>query len=150
MKKGSTLFLKLIVILIGLPVLALCILWLPSVVDYLPLLVIVGLYVTAISFFFALFQALKLLNYIDRNESFSELSVHALKNIKLCAIIICIIYVIILPLIYPLADADDAPGLLAIPIVFLFASSVISVFASVLERLFKEALNLKSKNDSTL
>lgn len=150
MKKGSTLFLKLIVILIGLPVLALCILWLPSVVDYLPLLVIVGLYVTAISFFFALFQALKLLNYIDRNESFSELSVHALKNIKLCAIIICIIYVIILPLIYPLADADDAPGLLAIPIVFLFASSVIAVFSSVLERLFKEALNLKSKSDSTL
>lgn len=150
MKKGSTLFLKLIVILIGLPVLALCILWLPSVVGYLPLLVIVGLYVTAISFFFALFQALKLLNYIDRNESFSELSVHALKNIKLCAIMICIIYVIIIPLIYPLADADDAPGLLAIPIVFLFASSVIAVFTSVLERLFKEALNLKSKSDSTL
>lgn len=143
MKKGSTLFLKVIVLLIGLPVLALCILWLPSVIDYLPLLVIVGLYLTAISFFFALFQALKLLTYIDKNEAFSKLSVSALKNIKLCSFIICIIYAIILPLIYPLADADDAPGLLAIPIVFLFASSVIAVFAAVLERLFKESLNLK-------
>lgn len=150
MKNKSTLFLKITIILIGLPVLALCILWLPSVVDYLPLLVIVGLYITAISFFFALFQTLKLLSYIDKNEAFSKLSVSALRNIKLCALTICLLYVIIIPAIYPLADADDAPGLLAIPIVFFFASSVIAVFAAVLEKLFKEALNLKSKNNLTL
>lgn len=85
-KRGTTLFLKMAVIFMGLPVLALCIFWLPGGVNYLPYPVIIGAYAAALSFFFALYQALKLLGYIDRNKAFSELSVDALKNIKYCAI----------------------------------------------------------------
>lgn len=150
MKRGSTLFLKIAVILIGIPVLALCIFWLPSFANYLSYIVLIIVYATAVPFFFALYQALKLLNYIDKNKAFSELSVKALKYIKYCAITISILYVIVIPFLIPVADADDAPGLVGFPVIFIFASSVVAVFAAVLQKLLKEAIRIKSENDLTV
>ena len=150
MKRYSTIFLKIAVILVGMPVLALCIFWLPSAVDYLHYPILMGVYASAITFFFALYQALKLLSYIDKNKAFSELSVNALKYIKYCAITIVIIYVALIPLVYPVADADDAPGLMGLPLVFIFGASVVAVFAAVLQKLLKEAIDIKSENDLTV
>src|SRR5581483_2190876 len=96
MKQGSTLFLKGVVVLLGLIVLALCVFALPyaismeNVGSYRPILF--GMYIPAIPFFFALYQALKLLSYIDKNAAFSELSVKALKNIKYSALAISGLY----------------------------------------------------------
>jgi MFS superfamily sulfate permease-like transporter len=150
MKRGTTLFLKIAVILIGIPVLALCIFWLPSFANYLHYPVLIGMYAAAIPFFFALYQALKLLSYIDKNKAFSELSVKALKNIKYCAITIGVLYAGLIPLLIPIADADDAPGLVGIPVIIIFASSTIAVFAAVLQKLLKEAIDIKSENDLTV
>jgi hypothetical protein len=149
-KQVSTLFLKVVVLLIAIPVLALCIFWVPGFVNYLPYSILTGVYATAISYFFALFQALKLLSYIDKNKAFSELSVKALKHIKYCAIIISIIYAGLAPLLYPIAEADDAPGLVGFPIIIIFASMVIAVFAAVLQKLLQEAIDIKSDNDLTI
>lgn len=150
MKHGSTLFLKIAVIFIGIPVLALCIFWVPGFVNYLSYPILIGVYATAVSFFFALYQALKLLSYIDKNKAFSELSVKALKSIKYCAVTISIIYTVLIPFLFPIADADDAPGLIGFPIIIVFASIVIAVFAAVLQRLLKEAIDIKSENDLTV
>lgn len=150
MKRYSTIFLKIAVILIGIPVLALCIFWVPGFIKHINLAIIIGVYVTAITYFIALYQALKLLSYIDKNKAFSELSVNALKNIKYCAIIISLIFMAIVPFLYPIADADDAPGLVAYPLIIIFASAVIGVFAAVLQRLLKEAIDLKEENDLTV
>ncbi len=148
--KLDTLFLKIVVFLIGIPVLALCIFWLPGFANYLHYPILIGVYASAISFFFALYQALKLLSYIDKNKAFSELSVNALKYIKYCAITISIIYAVLAPFLFPIADADDAPGLVGIPIIIIFASSVIAVFAAVLQKLLKNAIDIKSDNDLTV
>jgi Zn-dependent protease with chaperone function len=150
MKRCSTIFLKIAVILIGIPVLALCIFWAPGFAGYLPYPILIGVYATAISFFFALYQALKLLIYIDKNKAFSELSVNALKYIKYCAITISVIYAGLTPFLYPIADADDAPGLVAFPIIIIFASSVVAVFSAVLQRLLQDAIDIKSENDLTV
>lgn len=158
MKRYSTIFLKVAVILIGIPVLALCIYglyWLvnnPANPSYAPILypIIAGIYVSAIPFFIALYQALILLGYIDKSKAFSELSVIALKNIKHCANIIGIIYVVVLPFVYLVAEKDDAPGLIIVGMVPIFASMVISVFAAVLQKLLKEAIDIKSENDLTV
>ena len=83
-------FLRGVIFLLVLGVLALCIFVLPAGIIsdtagyYRPILI--GLYVPASPFFVALYQALKLLGYIDKNAAFSPLSVKALKNIKYCAI----------------------------------------------------------------
>ena len=146
----STLILKLAVILIGMPVLALCIFWLPGFVNYLPYPILIAVYAAAVAFFFALYQTLKLLSYIDKNKAFSEISVNALKKIKQCAITISILFAIVAPLVFPIADADDASGLVAFPLLIVFASAAIAVFAAVLQKLLKEAIDIKSENDLTV
>ncbi|SIQ07720.1 Protein of unknown function [Peribacillus simplex] len=157
MKLGTTLFLKIAVIFIGMPVLALCIFLVPEIANfaaelypdmtYLKYLVFIDLYASAIPFYFALYQAFKLLSYIDKNNAFSELSVKALKTIKNCAITISGLYVVGMPLFYLIAEKDDAPGIIVIGMVVIFASLVIAVFAAVLQRLLQEAIDIKSEND---
>jgi hypothetical protein len=109
-----------------------------------------GLYVPAIPFFVALYQTLKLLDYIDRNKAFSQLSVRALNSIKYCAIIISAMFAAGMPYVYYVADQDDAPGVVAIGLVIVFASLVIAVFATVLQKLFKNAMAIKAENDLTV
>lgn len=160
MKRGTTLFLKIAVILIGIPVLALCIFLVPEIANYavvlypdmayLKYLVLIDMYATAIPFYFALYQAFKLLSYIDKNKAFSVLSVRALKKIKYCAIIISILYVVGMPIFYLMAEIDDAPGIIVIGLIIIFASMVIAIFAAVLQSLLQEAINIKSENDLTV
>lgn len=112
--------------------------------------VLAGLYVAAIPFFVALYKAMKLLQYIDANKAFSVLSMSALRHIKYCAVTIAGLFVIGMPYIYRAADQDDAPGVLAIGLIIVFASIVIAVFAAVLERLLESAMAIKSENDLTV
>ena len=85
----------------------------------------------------------------DKNESFSELAVVALKKIKYCAVTIIVLYVLEMPFLYILNKVDDAPGIL-IGIVAIFASIVIAVFPSVLQKLLKSAIDIKSEVDLTV
>lgn len=155
--KQETLFLKVVVILMGVPVAALCVFGLPSIAKgatntpaYLLYPFILGMYATAVPFFVALYQTFRLLTYIDGNKAFSSLSVQALKNIKYCAVAVSIFYSAGLPLMYRIADVDDAPGLLLLALVIPFASIVIAVFAAVLQKLLQNAIDLKSENDLTV
>jgi hypothetical protein len=113
-------------------------------------LVSIVLYASAIPFYFALYQAFKLLRYIDKNKAFSQISVKALKKIKHCANTISILHVLVLPLFYLFAEKDDAPGVIFVGLVVPFASMVIAVFAAVLQKLLKEAIDIKSDNDLTV
>lgn len=158
MKRGSTLFLKIAVILMGIPVLAFGVYWLtwlaknPVNPDYANILypIVVGMYLSVIPFFIALYQAFKLLSNIDKDQAFSQLSVTPLKKIKFCAMTISGLYVVILPFVFLVADLDDAPGLVIVGMVPVFASMVIAVFAAVLQRLLEEAIHIKSENDLTV
>ena len=159
MKRGTTLILKMVVILIGIPILALCIFLVPKIgnfagelypdIAYMKSLVLILLYGAAVPFYFALYQAFKLLRYIDENTAFSELSVKALKNIKCCAITISSLYVLGLPLFRFIAKKVDPPIAL-MGVIIIFASLVIAVFAAILQRLLQEAINIKSENDLTV
>ncbi|MCH7322064.1 DUF2975 domain-containing protein [Solibacillus sp. MA9] len=163
MKRGSTLFLKVAVIFIGIPILALCIFLLPQIamvafeeakkgseLAYVVFGILSIMYVSTIPFYFALYQTLGILSYIDKNQAFSELSVRALKKIKNCAITITGLYMVGLPLVYIIAEWDDAPGLLLIGLVIVGASMAIAVFAAVLQKLLKDAIAIKTENDLTV
>ncbi|MCH6267528.1 DUF2975 domain-containing protein [Neobacillus citreus] len=158
-KRGSTTFLKVIIFLAGIAVLALCIFLVPPMAHFaakmfpniapMKYLVFIVMYGAAVPFYFALYQAFNLLRYIDKNTAFSELSVKALRNIKYCAITISVLYVLGLPLFHFIAKKVDPPiGFLGIFIIF--ASLVIAVFAAILQRLLQEAINIKSENDLTI
>ncbi|UOK62749.1 MULTISPECIES: DUF2975 domain-containing protein [Paenibacillus] len=155
MKRGTTIFLKLAVFLIGVPVLALCIFGIPWLANnpvnpnYAGALypIVIIMYVSVIPFIVALYQAFRLLSYIDKNEAFSLMSVKSLKTIKYCAIVISSLYFVMLPFVYVVAEKDDAPGLILMGMVPIFASLVIAVFSAVLQRLLQEAIDIKSEND---
>ncbi|WP_077356726.1 DUF2975 domain-containing protein [Virgibacillus halodenitrificans] len=158
--KRETLFLKTTIILMGLPVLALCIFAVPEIANfavelypdmaYLKYLIFLVMYSAAIPFYIALYQAYKLLSYIDKSKAFSQFSVTALKKIKYCAIAISSIYVVGMPLFYLIGEKDDAPGVILIGMILIFASFVIAVFAAVLQKLLRNAIEIKTENDLTV
>lgn len=160
MKRGTTFFLRGVIVIIGLGVLALCIFGLPVIVRevfeflselaYLKYPTLVGLYISAATFFFALWQAMKLLNYIDKNIAFSELSIKALKKIKYCAVIMSGLYLLNMPVIFLVADKDDAPGLVIIGMAFACAPIVVAVFGALLQKLLENGMEIKSENDLTV
>jgi len=155
MKQPTTLFLKIVIFLIGITVLGLCLLTIPAgirendgVGEYRPILFTI--YLSVIPFLFALYQSFKLLTYIDKNKAFSDLSVTSLKYIKYCAITVSLLYTASLPLLYNRAEMDDAPGVLALGLLFIFISIVIGTFTAVLQKLVQNAVELKSENDLTV
>jgi hypothetical protein len=160
MEKGTTWILKVVIVLMGIVALAVCIFALPSInsgaaADYPGadgwLRIFTGaLYLSVIPFFIALYQGMKLLNHIEKNTAFSPVSVRALQAIKLCGIAISVCYVGTLPFFYHVADVDDAPGLALIALAFVCVPLVVTTFAAVLEKLFRNAIELKSENDLTV
>ena len=93
MKRSSTIFLQVVIVLIGIGALAL-LLWEPHVEGVKrtprslrcisdPFLAYV--YIASIPFFVALYQAFKVLGYAGQNKIFSQAAVKALRTIKYCA-----------------------------------------------------------------
>jgi len=160
MKRIPTFLLRAAVLAIGATVLALCIFALPTMWMAIPeeypnhtyvfYCILIALYVAAIPFFVALHQAMRLLRYIDTGKAFSVLSVVALRRIAYCAIAISAVFVASMPFFFIWAQHDDAPGLIVIGMILVGASFVIAVFAGVLERLFRDAIEIKSENDLTV
>lgn len=158
--KRETFFLKVVVILLAMPVLAMCIFLLPWIISnasesnwefaYLVYPVSISMYASTIPFFIALYQAYQLLSYIDKNKAFSELSVRSLRMIKFCAITIGVLYVVTMPFFYLIGEKDDAPGAIVVGLVLAFTPMVIAVFAAVLQKLLKNAIEIKSENDLTV
>lgn len=158
-QRGSTTFLKGIIFLAGITVLALCIFLVPHIGNFasklypnispIKYLIFIVMYGSAVSFYLALYQAFNLLRYIDANTVFSELSVKALKYIKWCAIIISGLHVLGAPLFHFITNKMDPPfGIVGLLIIF--ASLVIAIFAAVLQRLLQEVTNIKLENDLTV
>src|SRR3989344_946482 len=150
---SSNIFLRVVIYLIGLAVAGLCVVLLGVSISgnsgmLLPLML--GMLAAAIPFFFALYQGLLLLSYIDKNGAFSELSIKAIRKIKYCAGVISVLYALMMPYIIYISEKDDAPGGVVIGLVLIFAPFVIAVFAAVLERLLQNAIDIKSENDLTV
>lgn len=156
--QGSTFFLKVVILLVAIGVLAGMIGFpqtegratnLDPISIYTDPLIIYG-YIASIPFFAALYQAFKLLGYVDTNNVFSQLAVKALRNIKYCAIIISGFIVLGILSIRFLAHGDDPAGPTAVGIVMTFAALVIATAAALFERLLQNAVDIKSENDLTV
>ncbi|WP_261806997.1 DUF2975 domain-containing protein [Lapidilactobacillus luobeiensis] len=158
--KRETRFLQLALIVLALGLTAVCVLVLPHFLIgvarlfpgawWWPLLLGGGLYLTAVLFAGILWQAWRLLRRIQQRIAFAPASVKALTLIRDQAFLIGLIYGLELPIFYLWADRDDAPGLLALALVFVGAALVIGVFAGVLKQLLQQALTLQEEHDLTI
>ena len=159
MKKTSTTFLQVVIVLIGVVALAIMIRF-PSTEGRAANLDLLSIYadpflaygyLASIAFFVALYQAFKLLGYVGQNKAFSLNSVKALRTIKYCAIVLSILIAMAGLYIRIFHAKDDDPaGFLAMCIVTAFISIVIATAAAVFERILQNAVDMKSENDLTV
>ncbi|MBL8089662.1 MAG: DUF2975 domain-containing protein [Anaerolineales bacterium] len=158
MKKGSTLFLKVVICLIA-GVAFTCLVWFPQLEGRAANLDLISIYkdpmiiyafIGSIPFFVALYQAIKLLGYVDSNKVFSQYSVDAVKNIKYCALAFSGFILLGILYINLFIKGEDSAGVTALSIVITFASIVIATAAAVFQRLLQNAINIKSENDLTV
>ena len=158
MKRSSTIFLQLVIVLIGIGALALM-LWEPHLEGrnahatpfeiYFKDPFLAYAYIASIPFFAALYQAFKVLGYAGQNKVFSPAAVSALRTIKFCAIAI-IGFVAGAEIFIMLNDSDDRAGGVFIGILITFGSIVIATAAAMFERILKNAVDMKSENDLTV
>lgn len=157
MRRCSTIFLQIVIVLIGIAALAL-LLWEPQIEGrnahatlfeiYFKDPFLAYVYIASILFFVALYQAFKLLGYIGQNKVFSLNSVRALRAIKFCAIAIHgFVAVSVIFMIF--GDKDDRPAGVFMRILIAIPSIVVATSAAVLERKLQNAVDLKSGNDLT-
>ena len=159
MKKTSTIFLQVVIVLIGIAALVILIRFpltegratnLDLVSIYLDPFILYG-YAASIAFFIALYKAFKLLGYIGQNKVFSSNSVKALKSIKYCAIVLSILIAMAGVFIKVSHNKEDDPaGFLAICILTTFIAVVVATAAAIFEKILQNAIDMKSENDLTI
>ncbi len=160
MKRSSTIFLQVVIVLIGIGVLALM-LWEPQLEGrnahatpfeiYFKDPFLAYAYTASIAFFVALYQAFRLLGCIRANEVFSQRSVKALRTIKYCALTLVAFIVGAEAYIFIFQRGkEDIAGGVFIGLVMMFISVVAATAAAVFERLLQSAVEIKSENDLTV
>src|SRR5215467_14299334 len=153
MKRSSTIFLQVVVVLIGIGALAVM-LWEPHIEGrnahattfeiYFKDPFLAYAYVGSIPFFVALYRAFGLLGHVRKNGAFSQVTVDALRAIKHCAIAL-IGFVAVGELFIMLGNSDDRAGGVFIGILITFGSVVISTAAAMFERIFQNAVDIRSE-----
>ena len=158
MKRSSTAFLQIVIVLIGIGALALM-LWEPHIEGrnahatvfeiYFKDPFLAYAYIASIPFFVALYQGFKVLGYAGQNKVFSQAAVKALRTIKVCAIaIIC--FVAAGEIVIIMGDSDDRSGGVFMGVLITFGSIVIATAAATFERILQNAVDMKSENDLTV
>jgi len=158
MKRSSTIFLQVVIVLIGIGALVFMLLephlegrnvhaTLFEIYFKDPFLTYA--YIASIPFFVALYQTFKLLRYIGQNKIFSLNSVRALRTIKYCAVTIIAFlvgaegYITIVQR----RVEDDIAGGVMMGFVMIFISIVVTTTAAVFEKTLQSAVDIKSEND---
>jgi hypothetical protein len=160
MKQASTIFLQVVIVLLGIGVLTFLILE-PQVEGrnvnatqfeiYFKDPALVYIYLGFVPFFVGLYQAIKLLGYARRNEVFSDSAVRGFRVIKICGIITAIFFVGAEAYLFIfISGTDDIAGGVAMGVFIIFVSAVIATAAAVFERTLQNAVDVKSENDLTV
>jgi cytochrome bd-type quinol oxidase subunit 2 len=160
MERGSTIFLRVAMVGMGFMALFLCGLVVPAVhrewvlefpdMTYLRYPVIFGLCAAVAVFLVAVYHGMQLLSLVDKKKVFSQATVKALKNIKYCALVVSALFAASMPLIYHMAEQEDAPGLIIFGMAFAGAPLVVGVFLALAQGLLQNAIDIKKENDLTV
>jgi hypothetical protein len=153
MKRASTIFLRVVIILIGTGVLA-ALLWEPQVEGrnvhatqfeiYFKDPFLAYIYLAFVPLFIGLYQAFKILGYARRNEIFSQRSVRALRIIKYCAMTTALFIVGAEAYIFVFVrGTDDVAGGVMMGAFIILVSAIIATTAAVFERKLQSAVETK-------
>ena len=149
MKKSSTVFLQVVIVLIGIGVLAVM-LWEPHIEGrnahatlfeiYFKDPFLAYVYVGSTPFFVALYRAFGLFGHVRQHRAFSQVTVDALRAIKHCAIALIGFVAVGIVFIIMFGNKDDRPAGFFMSFLVTFASSVIATAAAMFARNLQNAL----------
>src|SRR6185369_3562714 len=152
MKRGSTIFLQVVILLLGLGVFTF-LLWEPQLEGrnvnatqfeiYFKDPFLAYIYLVFVPFFVGLYQAFRMLGYARRDEVFSPPAVRALRVIKYCACLLAIFIVgaEVYIFIFVRGTDDDVAGGVMMGVFIIFVSAVIGTAAAVFERILQKAVD---------
>src|SRR6202171_908962 len=157
MKRGSTIFLQVVIALLGVGVLAL-LLWEPQVEGrnvnatlfeiYFKDPFLAYIYLAFVPFFVGLYQAFKILGYARRKEIFFQRSVRALRIIKYCALTTAIFILgAVAYLSIFIRGKDDIAGGVMMGVFIILVSAIIATAAAVFERTLQKRRGYEVEND---
>jgi hypothetical protein len=158
MKRVSTTFLQLVIVLLGIGI-GVLLLWEPHLEGvnanagffevYLdPFIWLI--YCGAIPFYIALYQAINVLELAGKNKVFTPAAVKAMRTIKYCAIIIIGFVAAEETFIILNHGNDDAAGAVSLGVMITFGSIVVATAAAMFEQVLQSAVEIKSENDLTV
>lgn len=147
MKKGPTIFLQAVIVLLGIGALAFM-LWEPHLEGrnaratvseiYFKDPFLAFAYLASIPFFAALYQAFKALGYVGQDKAFSPATAKALRIIMVCALAI-IGFVALGELFIISGESDDHAGGVVIGILIAFGAAAAAAAAMMFERILRKA-----------
>ncbi len=156
MKQSSTIFLQVVIVLIGIMALVVMIRFpllegraanLDLFSIYTDPFILYG-YASSVPFFIALYKAFELLRYIGQNKAFSLNSVKTLRSIKYCAIVLSVLIVTAGIYIRIFHHKDDDPaGFLTVCFVTTIVTFVVATAAELFEKILQNGMDIKSEND---
>ena len=157
MKRGSTIFLQVVIVLIGIGALAFM-LWEPHVEGanahatwfkmYFNSFVMYA-FIGSTAFFAALYHSFKVLGYVGQDKTFSQATVNSLRIIKYCAL--ALIGFVAVSVIFMIGgDREDRPAGLFMRILVTFPAIIVAAAAAISERILQNAVDIKSENDLTV
>lgn len=158
MKKPSTLFLKAVLLLGSVTVLA-GLIYFPQTegraanLDLISIYsdpLIMYVYLSSIPFFYGIFQAMNLLNLIDMNKAFTQSAVNTLRNMKLASIAMIALVAGAELFLHFVAKGDDLAGPTMLGLCVCLTFAVIATATSIFQKLFQNAVDLQSENDLTV
>lgn len=158
MRRSPTLFLRFAICLLAVGVLA-GLIWFPQTegraanLDLISIYkdpLIIYVYIASTPFFFGLYQAFKLLNLIDTDKAFSQAAVNTLRNMKYASVSLIGFILLAILFVRFAAPSDDPAGPTMLGIIATFAATVIATAATLFQKLFQNAVDLKSENDLTV
>jgi hypothetical protein len=158
MKFGATVFLRVVLVLIGIGALAFLLVE-PHFEGrnahatffeiYFKDPFLAYAYLASTAFFLGLYHAFKVLAYAGRNEEFSPSAVKSVRTIKYCALAL-IGFVLGGEAFIMLHESDDRAGGVFMGVLIFSASIIVATAMAVLERILQNAVDLKSENDLTV
>jgi hypothetical protein len=158
-KRASILFLKVVIVLVGVGVFVF-LLWEPQlegrnanadqVTIYFRDPFLVYIYLGSLPFFYGLYQAFKLLGYVDRGQAFSPNAHQAVRRIKYCALAVTAFIVGAEAYIMFGVVDDDRAGAVAMGMLAIFVCLLTAAAAVLLERTLQSGVELQSEHDLTV
>jgi hypothetical protein len=160
MKRTVTIFLQVILVLLGAGVLAFLLLE-PQVEGrnahatqfeiYFKDPFLAYIYLAFVPFFVGLYQGFKILGYLRRDGLFLPRSVRALRIIKYCALITAVFFLGAEGYLFIfIRGTDDIAGGVMMGVFVILGCAVIGATAAVFERSLPNALKIRSENDLTV